>query len=243
MSDMNIPPGFGEPDPQFMQEEYKRSKKERGNGEGTGAPMLFLKKGLTEVRVLPTYTGAKAWFAHIREHNLHPEGSFTSFTCPRHFGQNCPVCEKGQELYDQRTEESIQEARYYQAKDKYFYNVIVYSSPEGLGMKDGVKVMKSGSTVWKDLLDLDQDVAGGYGDITNLEKGWDVRIDRQGDGLGTRYIVKAIPAKSNIMERLSGAGLDPMKVLKPHNLADLYPPRSYEDLEAVLLSNSPPNKD
>ena len=54
MSDaIEVPPGFGEGDPEFIKGDYNKSKQETGGGGFAGVPMLYLKKGLTEVRILP----------------------------------------------------------------------------------------------------------------------------------------------------------------------------------------------
>lgn len=210
--------------------------------------MLYLKKGITEVRILPPHVDAKAWYMEIHEHGMHPEGKYLPITCPRSVpedigSEDCPICEKCQELWDLKTEEGLAEARGIKPRKNYFYNVMVYSCPDQIGLDAGTYVMKSPVTVWKGLLDLDQDKAGGYGDITNLQEGWDMRIKREGEGmLGTKYTVTARPKQTNILERVKNEGLE-LSTIKPYDLSGLPSVKTYEEIAVILKANQPPDRD
>lgn len=224
---------FFEPNQEALQKEYKKDRKERvDNDTSNNVPAIFLKPGVTQLRILPPYSEKGMWFREIKEHWIQPVGACT---CPRTIGEECPVCEEGTKLYEERTESSIAAARELRPRSAFLFNAVPYSGPdENLKMENGVKVLKTGVTVKRDILDLDQDEAGGWGNITSLEDGIDIRIERRGQGrMDTTYTVKGIPKRSNLLEKLQTVGLS-LEDLKPFNLDKVFPPRSYDDLKALF---------
>jgi hypothetical protein len=116
--------------------------------------------------------------------------------------------------------------------------VIVYSTPSDKeAFKKGVVVLEAPATVKKALLDLNQDVAAGWGDITSLEEGVNVFIDRTGEKLNTTYTVKPHSKRSNIVAFLEQNGMDPKEVLKPYDLDKVYWAQSYDELKGILESS------
>ena len=232
MSDINsLPAGFGEADPDFMREAYAQSKKERVDG----GDVMFLKNGITHVRVLPPHASAKAWFREYKEHGLRPSGKFQTYTCPASEGKPCPVCEYGKILYGQKTEESIKQAKQYYPKKAYLFNVYVYSSPDAKDLKNGIFVLKSGVKVFKQLMEFDNDPAGDWGDITSLSRGIDFRIERKGKGqFDTEYTCMPSPNRTNILEKLAAMSLE---IGVPTDLSTVYPAKSYEDLKKALAES------
>lgn len=234
MTDTNeLPPGFGEADPDFMQEAYAEAKKERSSS----GDVLFLKQGITHVRILPPHEDAKSWFREYYEHGLRPEGKFQTYTCPKVQNLPCPICEHGDELYDTKEEENIVAAKRFRPKKQYLYNVYIHSSPDGKSLKDGIHVMKSGSLVFKELMEYDSDHAGGWGDITNLIGGVEFRIERSGRGrYDTKYSAKPIPQRTNIIDKLDAEGY---VIGQPTLLAGVYPPQPYDKLAECLKKDEP----
>ncbi len=238
IDDNVLPEGFGESDPDFMADAYADSKKSGGGGDGDRAGVLFLKSGITHCRILPPHVNAPSWFREYKEHGLRPEGKFKTFTCPKSVGDTpCPICEEGTRLYDEKTEVSILAAKALYAKRAYLYNVYVYNSPDGKGLKDGIVVLKSGVKVFKQLMEYDNDPAGDWGNISDLKNGIDFRIERKGQGrLGTEY--SAIPCRehSNIFEKLAAEGYE---IGSPVDLSTVYPPKTYDELVEALTLNEP----
>lgn len=236
MTDVNgLPPGFGENDPDFMREAYAEAKKEKGDTSRTD--VLFLKSGVTHCRVLPPHVNAPSWFREYMEHGLRPEGKFRTFTCPKAETGKCPICEKGKALYEQRTEESIEEAKLFNAKKAFLYNVYVYSNPDDKSLKNGIFVLKSGVKVYKQLMDFDNDQAGDWGNISSLTNGIDFRIERKGSGrFGTEYVCMPSPKRTNILERLAADGLE---IGRPTDLFSVYPAVSYDELATALAKHTP----
>ncbi|KKK82340.1 hypothetical protein LCGC14_2804390 [marine sediment metagenome] len=234
MTDLNeLPEGFGQADPDFMHEAYAEAKKERSE---TG-DVLFLKSGVTHVFVLPPHKDAPSWFREYREHGIRPEGKFTTITCPKEEGDPCPICEAAAVLWDEKTNESITAAKRLTAKKQFLYNVYVFSSPDGKALKDGIHTLKSGVTVYKELMAYDSDDAGGWGNITDLTRGVEFRIERTGRGrFDTKYSAMPVPQRTNLLEKLDAAGF---KIGPPTDLTKVYPARKYDALLELLEQDVP----
>jgi hypothetical protein len=232
--DLNaLPEGFGQADPDFMKEAYAEAKKERSDS----GDVLFLKSGVTHVFVLPPHKDSPSWFREYREHGLRPDGKFTTLTCPKGQGDPCPICERGTELWDEKTEESIKAAKRLNAKKAFLYNVFVFSSPDGKALKDGIHTLKSGVTVYKELMEYDSDDAGGWGDITNLLSGVEFRIERKGKGrFDTTYSAKPVPVRTNLIEKVAAEGFE---IGTPTDLNKVYPARKYDELVDLLEKDEP----
>jgi hypothetical protein len=234
MTDTNeLPPGFGEADPDFMAEAYADAKKQRSDS----GDVLFLKMGITHVRILPPHEDAKSWFREYKEHGLRPGGKFQTYTCPSIIDLPCPICEHGDKLYDTADEANILAAKRFRPKKQYLYNVYIHSSPDGKSLKDGIHIMKSGSIVFKELMEYDSDHAGGWGDITNLRAGVEFRIERSGKGrFDTKYSAKPMPMRTSILDKLAAEGYE---IGTPTFLSGVYPPQSYEKLAECLDKDEP----
>lgn len=234
MTDLNeLPEGFGQADPDFMKEAYAEAKKERSDS----GEVLFLKSGVTHVFFLPPHKDSPSWNRGYREHGLRPDGKYTTVTCPKEAGDPCPICERAGELWDEKTEESITTAKRLNAKRQFLYNVYVFSSPDGKALKDGIHTLKSGVTVYKELMEYDSDDAGGWGDITNLASGVEFRIERKGKGrFDTAYSAKPVPTRTNLLEKLEAAGFE---IGTPTDLSKVYPARKYEELAELLEKDEP----
>jgi len=235
MSDENgLPAGFGSVDPDFQKDAYEESKKIRDGGDGR---TLFLKVGMTHCRILPPTEGAKSWFRSYKEHGLRTDGKYATYTCLAgdDSAVECPVCEAGTELYEAKGDTNIKKAKKLYPKPAYLYNVYVYSSPDTKTLADGIFTLKSGVKVFKQLMEFDNDPAGDWGDITNINTGVDVRITRTGKGrFDTEYTVMGVPVRSNIVDKVAAAGFD---FGSPTILAEVYPPLSYEELADVYAKS------
>lgn len=217
-----------------LKEEYAKDRKETASSGGT--PLLFLKKGITVVRVMPPFSEEGVFFRELWEHSLKVNGKFTSITCARCAEPEgpCPLCEEGESLKRSGDETSIQLADDLRPKRKYLFNVIVMSDPEGLSPDKGVHVMKCGVKVKKALLDLDQEPVV-CGDITDIENGVNIRIEKRGDMLNTEYSVHPVRDRSNIANELAAKDID-INTFQLHNLFEVLPPKSYEDAKRLVSS-------
>ena len=220
------------------------------NQEEQTSDLLFLKTGVTHLRVLPAYNAKGNWFRTIREIPRFVDGKYSPLISPATLGEHCPFVEKGSDLYKKGGEVNIELARKYRPRNSFLFNVIVKSTPEGdVDIEQCVKVLKCGVLVKRQILEIDQDHAGGYGDITNLEEGFDIRITRTGSGpKDTTYSVMPVPNKDSILEWLENKKFT--QELTPHDLDVYFTPGSDEEVQSAFdlfekelkTENAPPEK-
>ena len=104
-------------------------------------------------------------------------------------------------------------------------------------MKDGIHTLKSGVTVYKELMKFDSDDAGGWGNITNLTAGVEFRIERTGKGrFDTKYSATPVPIRTNLLEKLDAAGFE---IGPPTDLTKVYPARKYYAILELLEQDIP----
>jgi hypothetical protein len=229
-----LPAGFGEVDPDFQRDAYAESQKIRtDSSDGT---VLYFKSGVTHCRILPPVEGAPSWFRSYKEHGMRPDGKFQTYTCPKSIDDSdCPICEEGKRLYAELGESNIKAAKKLYSKPAYLYNAYVFNNPDGKGLKDGIFVLKSGVMVFKQLMEYDNDPAGDWGDLSNLNWGINFRIKRTGKGrFDTEYVVTPIPTRTSIIEEVAAAGVE---FATPVDLTKVYPPKTYDELVEVLNKN------
>jgi hypothetical protein len=206
------------------------------NRELQSSIFLFLKKGTTHLRILPAYSEKGSWFREVKEISWHnEEGKYAPLVSPATNGDPCPFLNEGKRLYELGGEENVEASKEFRPRSNFLFNVIVKSTPDGeVPIDECVKVLKCGVTVKRQILDLDQDFAGGWGDITNLEQGIDIRITRSGNGrFDTEYNVKGVPdGRGSILAYLEEK--EYKRDLNPHNLDELFAPKSFEELTVLL---------
>ena len=210
--------------------------------ENTEGPEIFLiQKGTTQLRVIPAWKQGASWFKEIREHFVKTAGGATLYAvCPSTFNRACLICEEGKRLHSSREEEDVERSRSLRPGLKFLVNAFVVSSPKGEGLDGGVRPVKIGISVKKVLVNLDRDFTGGWGDMTSLEKGFDVRIERTGDGMmDTKYFVQGVPTRTNIVEVLKAAGKD-INTFAVNNLDEVLECPTDETLARVLSGDFVP---
>ena len=101
MSDVKIT-GFARNE-EALTAEKARLDREAEN-YGSGASMLFLQKGHTMLRILPPWNAEGKFFKQIYKHGIFDKVRFTGI-CPKQmFGTECPLCDKGEELFNSGNE-------------------------------------------------------------------------------------------------------------------------------------------
>ena len=212
----------------------EREKDKTADSGGSGSDNFYnLKNGRTVIRVLPSWSNEGLWFREIREYYFRMGEQHLFLTSPLDFGQPDPLDEYNQAVFEIGTDDAKKEAKRFRFKFRYLLNGIVLSDSQGTTSQDGIKVIKVPKTVKMQLVDFDTDTE--YGDITNPEKGFNMIIDREGEGLDTKYSVKAQRERTNIFETLVSAGIDPNQM----NMFDLDQIhrnglKSYEELSGLL---------
>ncbi len=85
----------------------------------------------------------------------------------RNFGDDCPVCNFATKLFNEGSQESVQQAKSLFARQRFFSPVLVRGQEA-----EGVKVWGYGKTVYETLLSLV--LNPDYGDITDPQEGTDL---------------------------------------------------------------------
>lgn len=182
----------------------RKAKQEARDNRVNATYKFAFGEGRTIFRVMPKATPekGKGWYEPFREH-YKPVNKFV--TCPESYDERCPLCEKGREL---RNDGDMKAAAQYRSSDKFWVNAIILSEESTpTGQKDpctpktGVVALKLPSRIKTAILDLDTDKAGGYGDVTSLERGFNIIVERSGEGFDM-YKTKAYPGRTNIIETL-----------------------------------------
>jgi hypothetical protein len=190
------------------------------------------KTGTSQVRVLPPHPTSSVWFHKSNEHWVDGHGYVP---CPRQFNKPCPICEEGEALYTSGDEDRVKQALDLRPREQYYYNVIVFSSGDGKASpKDGMKILRTGVKVFKQLRNLDNDEAGGWGDMTNLDNGFNVGIARSGaTRTDTEYSITPVQSRGKTLtDMLASHGVD-LNSLELFNLSDyvMSLSMSYEELK------------
>lgn len=205
------------------------AKLEREAAEfGLKVPVLYPLSGSTVVRILPPYSDAGVFFAHVHKHRVSNGRSADVFACPRVMADSyCAVCEVKDEFMASKETAKMDYARENLRSREYtLYNALAISGPAN---KKGevptygtVYVLEVGVTVHRQVINLDQDPAGGWADITNPEKGVNIVIKRTGVKFDTKYDVTPHGGgRSNLWTDLTSRGIDP-NTLVLHDLSKVY---------------------
>lgn len=200
--------------------------------DGRNSIITSLKNGKTTVRIMPAYSDRGVWFKKVNEYYFNLGGQHFFFPSPRDFGLPDPIWDYCEQIYESEDQEKIAKIKEWKPMLRYLMNVFILSEPNPIE-RTNVVVLKCPSKVQKELKSLDTDSAAGYGDITNLEKGFNVTITREGKGIGTTYTVTAHRQETNIYNALKDKGLD-LNVMTLHNLDEIYPPKSFEEMIQIL---------
>ena len=188
----------------------------RDNAFGVNADMLYLLSGTTQVRILPPYSAKGVFFKEISTHRVKVGKRWDKYACPLEMvNEPCALCELGAELVA-----SLDEAKIAFASDNlrprsaFLYNVICSSGPQNSKNETPefgkVYCLESGLMVHKQILQLDQDPADGWADITTVNNGVNLTIKRTGQGLGTEYSVNPHGSgRTDIFAQLAERGIKP----------------------------------
>jgi hypothetical protein len=166
----------------------KLRKTDMGSGRGG---FWSPKVGKNTIRILPEVGDMEFFYQTVGKHNFPPDGK-RSVYCPQFTSQgelDCPVCEVIDELKKAGDKASKELAGMLGLRKSYWMNVVDRAN-EDAGPQiytPGVIVMGSISSL---ILDPD------YGDITDLAKGVDITIEREGTGRETKYEVRPKPRTS-----------------------------------------------
>lgn len=189
-----------------------------------------IEDGRYTVRFLPPKTSNGLFYKEVAQHRVGESYYF----CPKIEGDRCPICEYYKGLYDAGKDDGIALAKEIKPRKQYMYNIVVRDengkTPED---PDKVNVYMSGKILYDTLMDyfFDDD----YGDLTDVEKGYDFQIVKEQGDLGWPTYKKSKPRKTS--SPLSEDEDTIEKILS--NVRDLDKEveyKSYDELKAILTS-------
>lgn len=192
--------------------------------------------GTTKFRPLGRYSPnpGTGWFARTLEH-YEPVGK--SVVCPQLADMPCPICEESQRLFDAGDQERGKKLR---PSQRFWINALILeeqnarkAGAQAHSAKDGIFAFKVPTSVLSFLLDMDTDFASGYGDITDLEHGWDVIVEKAQGFRPDAYTSKLFAKPTNIVQQLADQGID-ITTFNLVNLDELVVPMSYDELSELV---------
>lgn len=156
------------------------------NKQKGSARFLRFAEGDTVIRLLPPIPGQKVPWAFVNNHFAQmPTGNWEAINCPQTDGKMCAICNKVSELYNSKDEENIKIAKKIKKNKKYYYNVLLISSPHpDFSRSEGqVFVMQVGpkinDIIQRDLKDSDIGLA-----LFNPVDGFDFSITSKKNAAG-----------------------------------------------------------
>jgi hypothetical protein len=201
-----------------------------GSGE-----FLKLKMGRNKVRFLPPLVnaqgqvllpvpGVRSPFVVINQHFIKVPGSSGSavFNCARKMGGGvCRACQMAERLRGSGNRADYQAAGEMLPKVRVIANVIDRSDEDA-----GPQLIGFGKTVHEPLIALREDVDSG-GDFTDpTEEGYDIIIEKEGEGMNTEYTVRP-DRKSSALGRMEW-------IEEQHELMRFLNVPSQDEVEAQL---------
>jgi len=197
---------FGVPDTEALDAELRKDKQDQG-GNGT---FFYLKNGTTLVRVLPPFKDRGYWYKEVEEHTFPTGDEIFNAICLRPYDEVCPICEEYERLSDAK---QIEVAKKLRAAKRYYFSALIFAAP-GEYEKGKVYIIKAPKAVKTGLLEWDRDLQGLF-DITGAlhaadGKGFlgvNMRIERTGQLLKTRYTVKNLGSREDLAQRLEAEGI------------------------------------
>lgn len=134
------------------------------------------KEGRSLIRILPPVGDMEFFFQEVGRHYDQKQ------YCPAittEGAEECPICEINEALYQAGEKEA---AAKFRATRAFWMNIIDRSNEDA-----GPQIYTPGVQVFQSIVAFISDPE--YGDITDEEDGFDLKIDRKGQGIETKYTV------------------------------------------------------
>ena len=156
-----------------------RQVQDSKNNEGGFKFWKPIKYGKYTVRFLPPTEPDGLFYKELKQHKVGENFVF----CPKVNQEPCPICDLYKKLYDMGTDDAINLAKEIKGRKQYLYNIVIRDE-DGKAPADPKKVFiyMSGKKLFDTLVDyfFDDD----YGDLTDVEKGFDFVIKKEEGDLG-----------------------------------------------------------
>ena len=183
-------------------------------------------EGENNIRIIPTSDGDP-----FKDRYFHYNVGSSGFLCPKkNFGDDCPVCNFANKLWNEGDEESRKMAKSLFAKQRFFSPVLVRGEES-----EGIKIWGYGKMAYQKLLNivLDPD----YGDITDPDEGNDLKVIYEklpGANFPTTDI-RPRPRKSVLCDDAVGGDDRCAELLETvPNLDQIFDRKTTEDVQGIL---------
>lgn len=163
---------------------YTADAAAKARKEESSSSWLKLSPGTNIIRLLPPLVGMIEPWVTIYQHfiKLPGEGNRLVFNCPRRMNnERCPSCEKGDRLRATGRPADEKAAREWFPSQRNIAFAIDREDPE-----KGIQILGFGATIKNRLRHFREKLKK---DITSFDKGFDIVIERMGQGLNTEYQV------------------------------------------------------
>ena len=170
-----------------LNQERVREVATQEKAERNSNTFFQFKDGKNLVRVLPPPPGSEDVFFKTATHwGVGPNKE--NFNCPAASDKNadCYLCDTSYKLSKSKSSDDQEAADRIRSKKQWLYNIVDLSDVDA-----GLQVMAVGITIHEKIRAYLEDEEGEYGDITDLEEGYDIRITREGTGNKTKYATEA----------------------------------------------------
>lgn len=161
----------------------KMSKVDLGGNKGFWAPP----SGNSIIRILPEVHKMEFFFQEVGKHYVpdDKEGIFCpSYTTGNEF--ECPICELVQALW-KGGDQDRELASKLKVKRSFWMNVVVRDKEDdGGNTGNGPLIFTPGVTIFSAIQAM---INGSYGDVTDIDDGVDLEIQKKGEKLNTEYQV------------------------------------------------------
>tara|TARA_R110000796_G_scaffold4472_3_gene17352 strand:+ start:1662 stop:2429 length:768 start_codon:yes stop_codon:yes gene_type:complete len=211
-----------------------RKKYAEINTQGGGGNSDFLSKffmmdeGTSVVRVLPAKDETtQEFYAETAIHRLNDK----NYHCPRVKGDKCPVCDTYYNMWKEinsigkesaKGKELQELAKQIKSRKRYYMNVVDRRD-------ESVKILSVGMKLFGKILDcfFDED----FGDITDMQEGWDFKIVKDTQGQWPNYDKSSPKPKQSV----AGSDAENAKWLESlHDIHGLVKVADYDELKLMM---------
>ena len=192
----------------------------------SGSTFFQLKDGRNKVRVLPPPPSSEdVWFKTGTHWNVGPNKAI--FNCANAHDKNadCFCCETVHKLRRTKDDDDAELADSMAVRKQWLYNIVDLDDVEA-----GVQVAAFPKTVHQEIRAYIEDDDEEYGDITDLEEGYNLTIEKTGSGLKTKYSVRAKRSSSPVPDAIK----ELLETTDPADLSAARPVASNEKMKAAF---------
>lgn len=196
------------------------------------------------VRLIPNIVDPKSTFYHYMHHGFTSlsTGQYIDATCPRSFGERCPICETRFKLYKTKKEEDKNLAYLIRTFEKHLVNVYVVSDPTTPDNEGCVKMLRFGKRVYDKILAATEgDDADEFGSrVYDLsENGCNFKIKVETSSEGNRKFTNY--NNSRFTAPCAIPNMDPNKIKETYegvfDLTKVLEMKSEDDLSDILKNH------